>query len=333
MLAEIRKDYFLDKYVIITPGRAKRPRGVKAKTIFSQEKFCPFCPKGIEKKLIIKAYPGFHPVKCRSTAISPEAKLFNGVKKNEPACAGRPWSAMVIKNKYPIITLNNPKAYGQHEVIIETPDHGKELSQLSVKQITNLLNVFKNRTEILGKISKIDYILIFKNEGGKAGASLTHAHCQVFASEILPPDLSEEFTAMRQYQQKHNSCPYCDIIKKEEKSSRRIYADKHIVAFAPYASAYHYETWIFPRRHIDNIIHLSEKETVALAEILKKVLKKIYQLGLSYNLFLHQVVSNKNQHFYLKIQPREAVWGGVELGSGIIINSLAPEKAAAYLRK
>ncbi len=307
MLAEIRKDYFLDKYVIITPGRTKRPRGVKAKTTFSQEKFCPFCPKGVEKKLIIKTYPGF--------------------KKDEP------WSAMAIKNKYPIVTLNNPKAYGQHEVIIETPDHGKELSQLNLQQIVNLLEVFKDRTNILAKISKIDYILIFKNEGGKAGASLVHAHCQVFASEILPPDLSEEFTAMRQYQQKHNRCPYCDIIRKEEKSSRRIYTDKYIVAFAPYASAYHYETWIFPRRHIDNIIHLSKQETAALAEVLKKVLKKIYQLGLSYNLFLHQVVSNKNQHFYLKIQPREAVWGGVELGSGIIVNSLAPEKAAAYLRK
>ena len=157
--------------------------------------------------------------------------------------------------------------------------------------------------------------------------------CALPISKILPPDLSEEFTAMRQYQQKHNRCPYCDIIKKEEKSSRRIYADKHIVAFAPYASAYHYETWIFPRRHIDNIVHLSKQETIALAEVLKRVLKKIYQLGLSYNFFLHQVVSNKNQHFYLKIQPREAIWGGVELGSGIIVNSLAPEKAAAYLRK
>jgi len=307
MLAEIRKDYFLDKYVIITPSRAKRPQGVKAKTTFSKEKFCPFCPKGIEKKLIIKTYPS--------------------LKKDES------WSAMVIKNKYPIITINNPKAYGQHEVIIETPNHGKELSQLTLGQIVNLLEVFKDRTNILGKISKIDYILIFKNEGGKAGASLAHAHCQIFASKILPPDLSEEFTAMRQYQKKHNRCPYCDIIKKEEKSSRRIYADKNIVAFAPYASAYHYETWIFPRRHIDNIAHLSKQEIIILAEVLKKVLKKIYQLGLSYNFFLHQVVSNKNQHFYLKIQPRESIWGGVELGSGIVVNSLAPEKAAAYLRK
>jgi len=307
MLAEIRKDYFLDKYVIITPSRAKRPQRVKAKTTFSKEKFCPFCPNGIEKKLVIKSYPSF--------------------KKNEP------WSAMVIKNKYPIVTLNNPKAYGQHEVVIETPEHGKELSQLSLKHGINLLKVFKDRTEILSKNSKIDYILIFKNEGGKAGASLSHTHCQVFASKILPPDLSEEFMAMSQYQRKHKRCPYCDIIKKEEKSSRRIYADKHVVAFAPYASAYHYETWIFPRRHIDNITHLSEQETVVFAKVLKKVLKKVYQLGLSYNLFLHQVISNKNQHFYLKIQPRDAVWGGVELGSGIIVNSLPPEKAAAYLRK
>ena len=306
MLAEIRKDYFLDKYVIVTPARAKRPKGVKAKAVFSKGGFCPFCPSGIEKRLIIKAYPSN--------------------KKNQP------WSVMVLKNKYPIVTLNSSQAYGQHEVIIETPEHSKELSQLDVKKITDLLKVFKDRTRDLSKIAKIDYILIFKNEGGKAGATLAHAHCQIFASQLLPPDLSEEFKAMRQYQKKYQSCPYCDIIKKEEKSLRKVYADNHIVAFTPYASAYHYETWIFPRRHIDNITNLSQEETLVLAKVLKKVLKKIYRLELSYNFFLHQVISEKDQHFYLKIQPREAVWAGIELGSGIVVNSLTPEKAAAYLR-
>lgn len=305
MVSEIRKDYFLNKYVIITPSRSKRPREVKiARPTHTAN--CPFCPAGIEKNLIIKAY--------------------HQVKKSQK------WSIMVLKNKYSVVTLNNSKAYGRHEVIIETPNHGKELSELESKEMINLLNVFRERTEELSKKPKIDYVLIFKNEGGKAGASLNHAHSQVFASQILPPDLLEEFGAMRQYQKKHRRCPYCDIIKKEEKSLRRVYADKNIVAFTPYASAYHYETWIFPRCHIDNIISLNKEETVSLAGVLKKILTKIYKMNVSYNFFLHQVISEKNQHFYLKIQPREAVWGGLELGSGLIVNSLSPEKAAKYLR-
>lgn len=307
MVSEIRKDYFLNKYVIVTPSRSRRPREVKiAHCRHNNAVDCPLCPSRIEKNLIIKAYsPG---------------------KKDQK------WSIMVLKNKYPVVTLNNYKSYGRHEVIIETPDHGKELSELRSDEMINLLNVFKERTKELSKDKKIDYVLIFKNEGGKAGASLNHAHSQVFASQILPPDLLEEFTAMRQYQKKHKRCPYCDIIKKEEESSRRVYADKNVVAFTPYASAYHYETWIFPRQHIDNIIFLNKKETASFAGVLKKILTKIYKMNLSYNFFLHQVVSEKNQHFYLKIQPREAVWGGLELGSGLIVNSLSPEKAAKYLR-
>jgi len=306
MLSEIRKDYFLNKYVIITPGRVKRPRSVLTKTTSIKSKFCPFCPAGVEKNLVIKTYPSI---------------------KNKP------WSVMVLKNKYPVVTLKNYKSYGQHEVIIETPEHNRELSELNSKEITNLLNVFKDRTRELSKNPKINYVLIFKNEGGGAGASLNHAHSQVFSSQILPPDLTEEFEHMRSYQKEHKKCPYCDIIKKEEKSPRRIYADKQIVAFAPYASSYHYEAWIFPRRHLDNITNLNEKETSVMANVLKKILTKIYKINISYNFFLHQVVSEKNQHFYLKIQPREAVWGGLELGSGLVVNSLAPEKAAAFLRK
>jgi UDPglucose--hexose-1-phosphate uridylyltransferase len=309
MSSEIRQDYFLKKYVIITPQRAARPQKTEKSQEFSQKKQedCPFCPNGIEKELILKVYPSL-------------SKKY-------------PWSAMAIKNKYPIVSLDSPQAYGQHEVIIESPEHDKQLSELSLKQITNLLNVFKHRTEILSRISKIDYILIFKNEGGKAGASLPHSHCQVFASEILPPDLKEEFMAMKKYQGEYQRCPYCDIIKKEEKSPRLVWANEDVVAFCPAASAYHYETWIFPRRHLDNINDLTQKETISFARVLKKILEKIEQMGLAYNFFLHQVISERNQHFYLKIQPRQSVWGGLELGSGIIVNSLSPEKAAQYLRK
>lgn len=305
MKSEIRKHYFLEKYVIITPGRAQRPRGTIAKAVIIPERNCPFCPKGLKDQAIVKAFPSL---------------------KN--------WRYLVIKNKYPAIELDNPKAYGQHEVIIDTPDHFQEPSQFSQEELIGLLNVYKNRTEELSKIKDIEYILVFKNEGGKAGASLIHAHSQVFASKIIPPDIVEEQAQAKKYKSANGHCPYCDILAKEEKEKERlVYADNELAVFCPYAPEFHHEIWILPRRHVDNITQLTDKELASFAKAIKKVLIKLFALNAEYNFFMHQLVYDCDQHFYLKIQPRESVWAGIELGSGIVINSVSPEEAAKFYRE
>lgn len=300
--SEIRKDYLLNKYVIITPGRAKRPRDVKEQTIVERVAHCPFCPDKINKKNILDRLG------------APEGEIIS------------------VKNIFPAVTLDNKKAYGRQEVIIETPDHKPELHNLSEAHIEKLLRMYAKRTATLSKIKNIEYILCFKNQGSKAGASIVHAHSQVFASAILPPEIKEELKLAHEYKLKHKTCAYCDIIKKELKSPRKIYEDKSIAAFAPYASQYHYEAWIFTKRHLDNITRLNDNEFKSFAKALKKILLKLSKLNLSFNYFLHQAVSDTDQHFYLKIQPRDSVWAGVELGSGLVINSVPPELAAKFFR-
>jgi UDPglucose--hexose-1-phosphate uridylyltransferase len=309
--SEIRKAYLLNKYVIITPGRAKRPRDIKEQTVIKRVGACVFCPENINKKNIVDEINGGQ-------------KKLSANKWN--------WSVLSLKNIFPAVTLNNRKAYGLQEVIVETPDHNKELAELPISHIKNVLEMYARRTVALEKIKKINYILCFKNQGSKAGASITHAHSQVFATEILPPDVAEELILAKQYYHKHNSCPYCDIIKKEMRSPRKIFQDENVAAFTPYASEFHYEAWIFTKRHLDNISKLNAAELKSFAKALKKILTKLQKLNLSYNFFLHQVVSEKDQHFYLKVQPRDSVWAGVELGSGLVINSVPPEQAARYYR-
>ncbi|MFA5317948.1 MAG: galactose-1-phosphate uridylyltransferase [Patescibacteria group bacterium] len=304
MKSELRKDYLLNKYVIITPGRAKRPRDISEQTVLHRDKKCVFCPGNIEKKLIVD--------KCCGENKSP---------------------ITAIKNKFPAVTLNNKKAYGEQEVIIETAKHGVELGELSIEEIGNVLRMHQKRTAALSKIKKIDYILVFKNNGSKAGASITHAHSQVFATDIIPPDVQEEMTAAEHYHTKHKRNAYADIIKKESKSKRKIFKDKFASAFCPYASQYHYEAWLFPNRFIDNITELNDEEINSFAKALKLILSKLNSIDVSYNFFMHQVISNPNQYFYIKIQPRDSVWAGVELGSGIVINSVSPEEAAKFYRK
>ncbi|MFH0955774.1 MAG: DUF4931 domain-containing protein [Candidatus Falkowbacteria bacterium] len=300
--SEIRKDYLLDKYVIITPARAARPRDIKEQTIISRVSDCPFCPEKVDQKNILDQID------------APEGKILS------------------IGNIFPAVTLDNKKAYGAQEVIIETPDHKKELHDLSEGQIEELLKMYAKRTLALSKIKNIEYILCFKNQGSKAGASIVHAHSQIFATDIMPPEIKEELKIWRDYQLDKKTCAYCEIVKKEMKSPRKIYEDKFAAAFTPYASQYHYESWIFTKRHLDNIAKLNDSEFKAFAKILKKILIKLSEMNLSFNYFLHQSISDHDQHFYLKIQPRDSVWAGIELGSGMVINSILPEEAAKFLR-
>ncbi|MFA6551720.1 MAG: DUF4931 domain-containing protein [Patescibacteria group bacterium] len=308
MQSELRKDYLLNKYVIIAPSRSKRPRDIVvaeyAGTTPRTSQPCVFCPKKINQNKIIDII---------------------GAKEN--------WRVLALPNDYPAVTLKNKKAYGAQEVIIDTPKHGVEFGELSEQEILTVLKMYQRRTLALSKLKNLDYILVLKNNGAKAGASLAHAHSQVFATDIIPPDVQAEITAAINYQTEHKRNAYADIIKKEITGPRKIYADKLIVAFCPYASQFNYEAWILPRRFVDNITELNEEELKAFAKVLKKILMKLHKLNLAYNFFMHQVISDSNQYFYVKIQPRGGIWAGVELGSGLVINSIAPETAAKFYRQ
>ncbi|MCK4968002.1 MAG: galactose-1-phosphate uridylyltransferase, partial [Candidatus Aenigmarchaeota archaeon] len=239
----------------------------------------------------------------------------------------------ILNNLYPAITLDNPKAYGIQEVIVETPTHQKEFAKLSIKQIAGILKIYGIRTKKISKNKKIQYILIFKNSGGLAGASLAHAHSQIFATDFLPPHLFDKSQRVQSYKLEHGSCVYCDVIKRESKTPRLIYEDKYIIAFTPYASMYNYEVWILPKRHLDSIAYLNQQERHSWARILKRICQKITDLGLPYNYYFHQTIFDEDQHVYMKITPRGSTWAGVEIGSGIVINPISPEDAAQYYRE
>ena len=304
---ELRKDYVQEKYVIIAPHRAMRPGEHHV------------LPKKITKRTKI------------------ESRLTPAALKHEKALAivgtEANWKIKVVKNLFPVVSTSYPKAYGYHEVVVETPNPVPELEDLPSDHIAKILSVYAERTKAISKDPKIKYILIFKNNGGSAGASLQHAHSQIFATEFLPPHLFDKSQKQQEYKLKTGRCVYCDVIKQEKKGPRIIYADKHVVAFCPYASQYNYEVWMMPARHIDNITDLTKDERDHFARMLKRILKKIGKLNLPYNYYFHQVIKDEDQHLYLKIVPRGSAWAGVEIGSGIVINPIAPEVAAKYYRK
>ncbi len=305
--SEVRKDYIQDKYVIIAPHRTKRPHDTIQNV-----------PQHPEHNIVDSVF-------SKTNLKYEKALLTIGPEKN--------WHLKVLNNKYPAVSLNNPKAYGRQEVVVESPDPNMHMDQMPVTQIERILQSYAIRTTEISKNKKIEYILIFKNNGGTAGASLHHPHSQIFATDFVPPHLLDKSQKQQAYKLKTGRCVYCDVIKKESKGPRLVYKDKHVIAFTPYASMYNYEVWIMPLAHHDNITDLSNIEIASWATILKHVLQRIDKLNLPYNYYFHQVINDNDQHLYMKIAPRGTVWAGVEIGSGLVINPIDPDEAAKYYRQ
>ncbi len=309
-MLELRKDYILDRYAIIAEKRKHRPRQISHKEIKENIKTCYFCPgnekttpkeKGrveFKSKWLIRWFPN----------LFPAVEL-----KGSPTIKGKKF-------------IKKSAAYGYHEVIVETPEHDKQLADLSTKHIAEVLKVYSLRIKELSKNSK--YVVVFKNQGRMAATTLVHSHTQVLAYPKIPEAVKEKLNAVKKYKK----CPYCDIIKQEMNSPRRIFQNKNFVSFAPFAPRFNYEAWIFPKKHVKNITELEDIELISLAEIIKKILSKLSKITDSYNMLLYYAPKGTNLHFHIEITPRIAIWGGFELATGAVINSVAPETAAEFYR-
>jgi UDPglucose--hexose-1-phosphate uridylyltransferase len=308
-MGELRKDYILDRWVIVSSGRGKRPRE------FSK-------PKSTKHGIDYFA-PGHE-------HLTPSEKGRVGGKDT--------WSIRWFDNKFPAVTTEGSpniethnrfftfaSAYGNHEIIVETPDD-RQLYELSVKEIAAVLKVYAKRIEELQKNSDVAYVNVFKNHGPLGGTSIIHSHSQIITTNIVPNTVQDKCRAVRKF----TSCPYCDILTHERRSKRACFETKDMLAFAPYASRYNYELWIFPKQHMTSF---SDIPFESMAGILKKALTKIHNFpNISYNYAIHYSPKGEDLHVHMGLYPDIAIWGGFERGSGIVINSVLPEDAAKFYR-
>ena len=138
---------------------------------------------------------------------------------------------------------------GAHEVIIETNDHNATLATLPPKKIEDVLWAFRDRILDLKKDKRFKYILIFKNHGEAAGASLEHAHSQLIALPIVPIYVAEEIEGAKQYYIYKERCVFCDIVQQETEAGIRVVAENDdFLTIAPYAPRFPFETWILPKQ-------------------------------------------------------------------------------------
>jgi len=305
---EIRKDYLLNRFVIIAENRRRRPHEYIAKNPEPPlVTACPFCP-GNEHM----------------------------TEKETERLRGGPngWRARSFKNMYPAVGPKLKKAKGYHEVIVETPKHETDMARLTMSQIADIVYMYNRRIKALEKKKNMKYVLIFKNEGLSAGTSIAHAHSQVIALPCVPPLVQRELDAYKALKKKSGKCPFCEIVKKEGKGPRKIYENDDFIAFTPFAPRAVFEVWIVPKRHWRSLVGLGSPEFSRLAEALKFVLVRLDEIFKSpaYNYYIHIAPKGEDFHFHLELLPRLNYFAGFELGSGAYINPFSPERAARYFR-
>jgi UDPglucose--hexose-1-phosphate uridylyltransferase len=325
-MAELRKDLITGEWVNIVVERAKRPSEFhhrkESRAVRGEHSQCPFCPGNeVQTGASLLEYPG--------------------------AADGEPWSVRVVPNKFPAfhgagdaervqhgINLAAP-AVGAHEVVIETPEHGKSLARLELPQVERVLAAYRERYLALREDPRLEYTLVFRNHGKVAGASIEHAHSQIIGTPIIPQLAHTRIRGIERYQQEHGRCVYCDIIEQEQEDARRIVAQNaSFIAFAPFASRHPFEIWILPMERKAHFVDISPGELRDLAAILKETLLRL-ELCLGdppYNFMLLTTDFSEVFHWHIEIVPRLSIAAGFELGTGIYLNVVAPEQAAQFLR-
>ena len=329
-MPELRKDPVVGRWVIIATERARRPSDWNGRNGAEGEReACPFCP-GNE----------------RYTPSEVLAERPPGGTAN-----GEGWATRVVPNKFPALQVeggldrrgegiyDRMNGIGAHEVIIEGREHERELSELTIAEITRVLRAYRDRIVDLKNDLRFRYILIFKNHGEAAGATLEHGHTQLIATPIIPMVVQEELEGSLQHFRLKERCVYCDIIDQELRDGRRVVMQNAaFLAIEPFAPRFPFETWILPKRHRSAFEETGDAELPSLAAALKETLGRLRRAldRPHYNFLIHTAPCRDphldHYHWHLEIMPRLTKVAGFEWGTGFYINPTPPEEAAQYLR-
>ena len=326
-MPELRKDPVLGRWIIIAQERGKRPTDFIIEKSESKGGFCPLCP-GNEK------------------TTPTEVLRYGGGAPNTPG-----WDLRVVPNKYPALVIEGDldkegeglydkmNGIGAHEVIIETPNHDETFVSLEPERMINVFLAYRDRLVDLSQDPRFQYVMIFKNYGRAAGASLEHSHSQLVALPIQPRMIVSELAGSLSYFRYKERCVFCDIVRQEINQDIRVVCrNDHFLCITPYAPRSPFEMWILPRNHSSSYIDQDDESFQALTAIFSESMLRLEKCipNVPYNFVLHTAPLRseplEHYHWHFEIMPKLTQMAGFEWGTGFYINPTPPEDAARYLR-
>ena len=334
-VSEFRKDLVSGEWVLIAPGRSKRPHAPNGEHVQRERQNKATCP--------------FEDPQASGNG-DPLLVYKDGVAVDDVSGG---WTTQVISNKYPAVIpgvcgdpervgpfLTHP-AHGFHEIVI-TQDHEKSFAQFSDYETEEVLRVYRDRYQVISKDDCGDYISIFHNWGPTAGASVSHSHSQIISTPVIPPEVLGSIEGADRHYKEHSQRVHEKLIEWEIAEGKRIlFENDGFIAFCPYVSKTAYEVRIFPKKQNPFFEQSTDADLTACAEVLNRVMTAIHDaLGdPDLNFYIHTAPVLKKPdlnydyyHWHLEIVPRISTAAGFELGTAVYINVMDPDEAAAELR-
>jgi UDPglucose--hexose-1-phosphate uridylyltransferase len=318
-MSELRQDPLTRDWVVLSPDRAKRPRDTRGGTAAD----CPFCAG-------------------HESDTPPEVDRMT---------VGGNWVVRVVPNRYALLERDAPEArsdgYGRrergagaHEVIVETPDHERTLGTLPRVQLRRVLGMYLRRARVLaGSVPAASQIVVFRNQGARAGTSLTHPHSQIVATPVVSPEVRRRTADEIAWFDGTGRCATCEMLERELACAARVVLETPgFVTVAPFASPHPCQLQIVPRCHTASFLDADEGLLDDLAQHLHEVAVALEACleAPHYNLVVLtppiDQIHRRANHWLIELVPRLTTPAGFELGARIRVNTVSPEDAAARLR-
>jgi UDPglucose--hexose-1-phosphate uridylyltransferase len=261
------------------------------------------------------------------------------------------WRVRVVPNLYPALSPGEPDAgadplaagrgepnlfaarpaLGAHEVIVNAPDPVSSLAELDPEQVETAMSIWRERMRVHADAA---YVHLIVNEGKEAGASLPHTHAQLYALPFVPAAVARErerFTAYSDRTQGRNLLE--DLVQEEVRRAERVVAiDDEAVTLCPFGARVPFHLQIVPRRPVPRF---SDDGPLA-ARMLHQALSRLAAALPSpppLNMWVRTAPRDAAQFCWrIEVLPRLAQLAGLEIGTGVHLNVLAPEDAATRLR-
>ena len=269
------------------------------------------------------------------------------------------WSMRVVAGRPPIFHIEGEfgkqgigmcdrmEAVGAHEILIDSPEHSRELDDLDEDHILAIIDTLRLRDLDLAGDTRLKHFLAFKARAFSGNGSAPHPRWDIVSAPFVPGLVKLELNASRKYYAFKERCVFCDYILQERRAkSRIVFEDTHMIAISPYAARVPFEIWVLPLAHSADFQTVSYDEMRSLARVLKRLAARIRGLAESggYVMTLHTApfrrpkaeywkTIDNDYHWHIEIDPCINVLNGLVEGGGFHLNPVSPEEAASVLSK
>jgi UDPglucose--hexose-1-phosphate uridylyltransferase len=225
-------------------------------------------------------------------------------------------------------------ASGVHDVIVLSPDHNVSWADLEPDHAARIMSAIKQRMLEHSAQPGLRYSQAVVNSGREAGASIEHPHGQLLSMPFIPGEAANELAGFARFQ---GNCLLCAVMEAEEEAHHRIvYADDRVMMICPFWSGTPYEMLLVPRTHEGHLYAADDEDLAATGRSVQLALASLRdRLGdVAYNVMFHSAPfrTTADFHWHVHVVPKISTRGGFEMGSGVLINVVPPERAADDLR-